>query len=1000
MNELQSPEVSFHAAVSSHAQSEGVKYISVNNHKNTPFAFKRTTSPPPSFSKSFSSNSKTVSPSSHAHTIKYVMPAEQPLEKEERRHHQINKSLFQTSEESKVDLLQINCQQELAKPLVPVKAPGKVLENKSVSAVKNTKSWAQVLGEELDVLTTSTKPVQLDKKQTEQSSVSLRTFPADTIKCIQEEQAESSSYAQKKLKKRINKRISILEEIYGDAIQYRDASPDQQHQPTTAVKWTGAFSSVNPNHSLGLGIRPLPTLDEKLVGDLMSFQQNESDDELLDEHSYFEGIKEEEIGDTTSVVTQPCQSTMLDTPSSVVNLPSQHADEILMEITPVLGDAVIELACTKLPEAPCKRLTKARTPYKQEMLDILERTLTAARQREKNNDEALNCTIKANTSTTTGAESEPNSDNKSSCKGDFPSNIVVENAEEKRLLSLHTEIPNLNNTQHVIAEREDRYESVVPIVRPTNRSLDQAPHFTGTTTVFDDSSYANKRLLDQQSHGPFKQHIGITSETNKNQNTSLSMSTKLQEQKIETPVSNATRQKDDDVVMNISRTKQLPNICSPSMRMFSTNVDNVSKQSDDNAIGLFSGKPRLNIRSGITSQTNNPSFHTMLTSTANTQSIPVDNIDTHVASTSTSFPTANSFGYVHDNKKGTTVSERTPLAEAPVNGSILFNNPTVNTSSFFNIGNKWNPLNNNATTFSSKSSTAAVESYPTVNATAKTMFEGVTMEPNRSANLFSAPPLFSSLSHNMKFSSSSDTGLDKPDIDITTTMLKPSQFMHLNGGGSKPSTTGTFEYTSKVEDTLNESSMLDESDMCLVFKREQPQNPTGVDNEEPESTNPVQPVKHTEKTKPLLTIQQQQHLRSESPKFKGSAFHCVLRNQDGDVNNSQSLQRSVETIKNSYNKLCVKDLCKNSNVLCVDTEVAMYTKIWEIRKHRNDDETPRDAMNLRDGALNIVSTLLTHGDSKVSSGFLFFYFEGNDPIERIPITGGLMYLLFFMIGFI
>lgn len=377
------------------------------------------------FSNTSKNNTMLSSPSLHTHTIKYVIPAEQPLEKIEQQqkmkqtqktqqHQQVHKSLFQKPKET-IDLLQTN-DEVLARPLLPIRT------NKGIKTdIDETiapKSWAEVLGEELNASENNSKiTTKVDKYHDDQKKHESNPL-ASSVVIHKDETLSSQLDTQKPKKKRNSKRISILEQIYGDAIRFRDDdSPTTTKSSSTTLPSIAitapSFTDSNTSSSSfangywdALNSRPVPSLDEKLIGDLMSFHHSDSEDDLLEDHSYFQNVNDVDEKIQSPVSLAPFQSsTMLATPPPH-GLPGQ-SDIVLVELTPVtddptasINDSTITGDRSRILEAPCKKLTKARTPYKQEMLDILERTLAAAREK-KNNEEnnTLDCTIWTDTST-------------------------------------------------------------------------------------------------------------------------------------------------------------------------------------------------------------------------------------------------------------------------------------------------------------------------------------------------------------------------------------------------------------------------------------------------------------------------------------------------------------------------------------------------------------------------------------------------------------------------
>jgi len=220
----------------------------------------------------------------HAHKIKFVLPAEQPLEKS---------SIKEESSITSVDLLM--------KDISPASL--------SVSCLPEQKkeSWAAILGKEI-------------KEHSSGSIANLSSISVDAGK---------------------NNSSALLR-------SFEDATT-----------------------------RPLPQLDEKVLKDLISFQ-DESDD--LDDLDKFIPTNENAANEDV-----PFQSTLIATPSMI------YEESINVGFTP------LNKTESEVPIAPLKQQTRARTPYKQEMFDTYLRMLAEAKQK---NSSTLNCTVGGETEST------------------------------------------------------------------------------------------------------------------------------------------------------------------------------------------------------------------------------------------------------------------------------------------------------------------------------------------------------------------------------------------------------------------------------------------------------------------------------------------------------------------------------------------------------------------------------------------------------------------------
>lgn len=151
-------------------------------------------------------------------------------------------------------------------------------------------------------------------------------------------------------------RNSILERIYGDGIAF---APDDTLDET----------KMNTVTNSAIKSRPTPALDKKLIDELTS-SKNDSEEEGEDCFDFY----------SSNTSLQPFQSTMLATPSTVE---VEYKEPLLMDFTPLNESSV------SIPNAPCRSAkAKARTPYKQAMLDYLDKMLGLPK-----NNNMHDCTI-------------------------------------------------------------------------------------------------------------------------------------------------------------------------------------------------------------------------------------------------------------------------------------------------------------------------------------------------------------------------------------------------------------------------------------------------------------------------------------------------------------------------------------------------------------------------------------------------------------------------------
>jgi len=292
----------------------------------------------------------------HSHQIKYVMPAEQPMEK-------LNKiKMKNLMDETNVvipgDLLRVH------------QVKDNSIQLSHSTKVEPKKSWAEVLEEQLDPYN---KNNRMEKSPPQEKTEEEKT---------------------KKKKKRNITRCSILERIYGKDIYLKDEddvnSPDRFASQSNTI--IDSFLNTDDSN------RPLPTLDEKVVDDLMSFNDNSDSDMELDDTCFFSFSKttNADCNDPMEMKDERprFQSTLLRTP--VDHDTSEKVE--LIRLTPVTDTD------KRQPVAPCKQLTKARTPYKQAMLDILHRTLAEAKKKKKEQEDVLNCTVAVQNDTTSPSD--------------------------------------------------------------------------------------------------------------------------------------------------------------------------------------------------------------------------------------------------------------------------------------------------------------------------------------------------------------------------------------------------------------------------------------------------------------------------------------------------------------------------------------------------------------------------------------------------------------------
>ena len=316
-----------------------------------------------------SASSPHSSPTSRLHQIKYVMPAEQPMERpsQSKSGGQVHVTPMRARVLKKLDLHHDN----------------------NDDGSKANKSWAQVLEEELDVCNN-------------RGNISSKQQTPSDVKAVT-----------KKKKKRNIKRISILEEIYGKNIYLKDEDEDEDDDNVNKTVGPSSTMMDSPDWMSKLNdtkTRPVPAIDQKVIGDLMSFNDDdESNNQIeLEDSRFLTLIKksQQEKNDAQKLRKisrdeAPFQSTLLQTPAR-----DEYREKIetLTPVTPVLDTSNIH------PVAPCRQFTKARTPYKQAMLDILYRTLAEARKQRKDNDDVLDCTMATNADATFISCEETNED--------------------------------------------------------------------------------------------------------------------------------------------------------------------------------------------------------------------------------------------------------------------------------------------------------------------------------------------------------------------------------------------------------------------------------------------------------------------------------------------------------------------------------------------------------------------------------------------------------------
>lgn len=258
-------------------------------------------------------------PSPVSHQMKYVLPAEQPLEavKNNTANNVGNNSSFVKT---------VDISSAIGRSLTSV-------SNVNINTSKK-ESWSSILSNSSSNVDVNNKIPQIEHL----------ILPEKITKNIPSNKNKS-----------IKNRNSILESIYGDDIRFFDNSPE----------------TLIGNNIAESVIRPIPKIEANIVQDLISVKQEpETDDELI-----VLPIKENSAG--------PLQSTLLQTPS----FNGTVFEEDLDPLTP-LNDT-----SSSVPTAPAKySQCKARTPYKQEMLGILQRALAASKQKKE-----IDCTIMDNT---------------------------------------------------------------------------------------------------------------------------------------------------------------------------------------------------------------------------------------------------------------------------------------------------------------------------------------------------------------------------------------------------------------------------------------------------------------------------------------------------------------------------------------------------------------------------------------------------------------------------
>lgn len=262
-----------------------------------------------------------------SHQMKYVLPAEQPLEaaKNDTANKVGNNSSF-------VKVVDVSSAIGRFSTLnVSTSA-----SNVSINTSKK-ESWSSILSNSLANENVNNKVSQIEHL----------ILPEKIPKFIPSNKNKS-----------IKNRNSILESIYGDDIRFFDNSPE----------------ALTGNNIAGSVIRPIPKIEANVVQDLISFKQEpETDDELV-----VLPVQENSAG--------PLQSTLLQTPS----FNGTVFEEDLDPLTP-LNDT-----SSSVPTAPAKySQCKARTPYKQEMLGILERALAASKQKKEIDSIIVDETLKS-----------------------------------------------------------------------------------------------------------------------------------------------------------------------------------------------------------------------------------------------------------------------------------------------------------------------------------------------------------------------------------------------------------------------------------------------------------------------------------------------------------------------------------------------------------------------------------------------------------------------------
>ncbi|XP_057294042.1 uncharacterized protein LOC130622584 [Hydractinia symbiolongicarpus] len=208
-------------------------------------------------------------------------------------------------------------------------------------------------------------------------------------------------------------RNSILERIYGDGIAF---APDDTLDET----------KMNTITNSAIKSRPTPALDKKLVDELTS-SKNDSEEEGEDYFDFY----------SSNTSLQPFQSTMLATPSTVE---VEYKEPLLMDFTPLNESSV------SIPNAPCRSAkAKARTPYKQAMLDYLDKMLGLP----KTND-MHDCTIVAQETVDSGVSEKVDNDS----QNDHLSSVQHKHSSYEHAFAAIESLAPINSAQTLVTSQQ------------------------------------------------------------------------------------------------------------------------------------------------------------------------------------------------------------------------------------------------------------------------------------------------------------------------------------------------------------------------------------------------------------------------------------------------------------------------------------------------------------------------------------------------------------------